>query len=378
MESETSSICPNAVGEESEKSAFDPFSPDYQTARRRFLNSANRLGWRVLSYPLDLKGPAGETLSLDAAISPGRGSQTLVISSGLHGVEGFFGSAVELAWMESSSRNAESPVRQVLLHALNPYGFAYRRRVNEENVDLNRNFLLDGKRYAGCPADYSRLDEFLNPKSPPTRRDFFTLKALALIARHGKANLQQAIAAGQYEYPKGLFYGGKEPSWLQRLLSQHLDEWLGGSRDVVHLDLHTGLGPWGECNILVDYPLKPHLENRLQTWFGRGAFEAYASKSVNYQAQGGLGRWLAATQPKRDYSFAFVEFGTYGAIQILEGLRAENRAHYWDKATPELLGPYQATLVELFCPANAKWRQRVIEKSLERLAQATKGLESAG
>ena len=29
----------------------------------------------------------------------------------------------------------------VLLHASNPYGFAWGRRVNEDNVDLNRNFV---------------------------------------------------------------------------------------------------------------------------------------------------------------------------------------------------------------------------------------------
>ena len=29
----------------------------------------------------------------------------------------------------------------MLLHALNPYGFAWDRRVNEDNADINRNFV---------------------------------------------------------------------------------------------------------------------------------------------------------------------------------------------------------------------------------------------
>ena len=58
---------------------------------------------------------------------------------------------------------AAPPLRCVLLHALNPFGFAWRRRVNEDNVDLNRNFLLDDEGYVGCPDGYAHLDPLLLP-----------------------------------------------------------------------------------------------------------------------------------------------------------------------------------------------------------------------
>ncbi len=35
----------------------------------------------------------------------------------------------------------------LLIHALNPYGFAWTRRVTEDNVDLNRNFVDHDKGY---------------------------------------------------------------------------------------------------------------------------------------------------------------------------------------------------------------------------------------
>ena len=60
----------------------------------------------------------------------------LVISSGLHGVEGFFGSAVQTMVLERWASSASPPVRCVLLHALNPYGFAWIRRPDENNEDL--------------------------------------------------------------------------------------------------------------------------------------------------------------------------------------------------------------------------------------------------
>ena len=93
-------------------------------------------------------------------------------------------------------------VALVLIHALNPYGFAWVRRANEENVDLNRNFLLAGEPYAGSPARYAALDALLNPKHPPRRLDLFRLRAMASILRHGMPQLKQAVAGGQYDFPQ--------------------------------------------------------------------------------------------------------------------------------------------------------------------------------
>ena len=68
----------------------------------------------------------------------------------MHGVEALFGSAVQLAFMEQADGRlaASGGSGVVLIHAINPFGFAWRRRFNENNVDLNRNFLLADESYA--------------------------------------------------------------------------------------------------------------------------------------------------------------------------------------------------------------------------------------
>src|SRR5580765_4989856 len=77
------------------------FSVDYATARHRFREAATRLGCETHAYPIGGHGPHGEDLTIDVAITPGsRPDRALVISSGIHGVEGFFGSAVQLAALE--------------------------------------------------------------------------------------------------------------------------------------------------------------------------------------------------------------------------------------------------------------------------------------
>ena len=77
---------------------LDAFSPDYSTARDRFRQAASRLGWLLEAHPIEAAGPGGEELTIDvASSSTGDPERVLVVSSGIHGVEGFFGSAVQLA-----------------------------------------------------------------------------------------------------------------------------------------------------------------------------------------------------------------------------------------------------------------------------------------
>src|SRR5207237_9702914 len=120
-----------------------------------------------------------------------------------------FGSGVQLGVVVEWAKPGPPPGRRVvLLHAVNPYGYAHLRRFDETNVDPNRNFLLPGREYAGCPPVYAKLDPVLNPPRPPSRWESFTLTALPAILRYGYGTLKQAIAGGQHESPKRLVYGG--------------------------------------------------------------------------------------------------------------------------------------------------------------------------
>src|SRR5438309_1799534 len=86
------------------------FSPDYATARERFRAAADRLGWGRRTYPIATLGPGGEDLTIDVVeSSPAHSERLLVVSSGLHGVEGFFGSAIQLALMERWQHESRLP-----------------------------------------------------------------------------------------------------------------------------------------------------------------------------------------------------------------------------------------------------------------------------
>lgn len=49
---------------------------------------------------------------------------------------------------------------------VNPYGMKYHRRYNENNVDLNRNFILDWENFdLTVNKDYPQVESFLGPKN---------------------------------------------------------------------------------------------------------------------------------------------------------------------------------------------------------------------
>jgi hypothetical protein len=353
------------------------FSGDYATARGRFREAASALGWELLSYPVDERGPLGEGLTIDVAVRPSAGTdRALVISSGIHGVEGFVGSAVQLTLLRewAAQRNALPAVRVLFLHGLNPFGFAWRRRFNEANVDLNRNLLLEGEPFQGSPEGYAELDKLLNPQRPPSRWEPVTLRFLVAIARYGMPALKQAVASGQYAFPQGLFYGGDRPSRTSAVIASHFDGWLGTARQVVHLDFHTGLGAWARCKLLIDYPLTETQRKRLSRWFGPESFEETDPKKTAFTVRGSFGRWCVSQNQGRDYLYAAAEFGTYKPTQVLGGLRAENQAHHWGRPEDATTARAKSQLAELFCPRSESWRTQVLEQSGRLVKQAIDGL----
>ena len=227
------------------------YSSTYEEARRRFVESATAIGATLSKHALQIESAASDEFTIDVAVIGPDGAPTLVVSSGLHGVEGFLGSAIQLSMLEKLKTDTALNIRWVFIHAINPFGFARIRRFNEQNVDLNRNFLLPNCPYTGAPANYGRLNALLNPASEPSRYEPFRLKAMWHIVRYGMAALKQSIAAGQYEYPRGIFYGGSEPSRAMEVIGENCDQWIGSAQKILHVDFHSGLGDFGEYRLML-------------------------------------------------------------------------------------------------------------------------------
>src|SRR6185436_14088133 len=95
------------------------------------------------------------------------------------------------------------------------------------------------------------VDPFLNPTTPPSN-DAFLTRVMLLILRYGWSGLKQAIAGGQYEYPRGLFFGGKRHQPELAAYQHFIESSLQSAERVVAIDIHTGLGKFGNDILLVD------------------------------------------------------------------------------------------------------------------------------
>src|SRR3981081_3470078 len=224
------------------------FSENYAQARAKFLSAAQDAGaaMHVFDHPSQ-RGQDGARLSIDGGvIGPPDASRTLLLISGTHGVEGFAGSGCQVGFFRDSLYQALGKnACAIVVHALNPFGFAWIRRVNEDNVDLNRNFQ---DFTAPLPANepYDALHSMLIPADwDGAGRRAADAQLQEFLSRNGIAALQAAVSAGQYSHPNGLFFGGIAESWsaatFKQIIKTHLPK---AATRLVVIDLHTGLGPF--------------------------------------------------------------------------------------------------------------------------------------
>ena len=274
-----------------------------------------------------MRGLHGEELFVDVAEVGARDADDVVlIFSGTHGVEGYLGSALQRHHLETLDRDRSSGPTLVFVHALNPYGFSWVRRVNEDNVDLNRNF-VDWQQPAPTNDDYADLADLLVPSSwTPQEQERTLLGLMGKLEELGMERLQQIIQGGQFEHPTGVFYGGAGPTWSHRWLRDFTSCRLAGVRRAAIIDLHTGLGPWGHGSLLSSNRSGDAVFERQVAWWNDvTALDDNDSVSANV-----AGDWLLAApafSPDTEITGIVIEYGTVDGITVLQSLRADAVLH---------------------------------------------------
>lgn len=336
-------------------------------ARARFHTLALRAGITPESLPLDARGPRDESLAIDIAWLGARRPQRVVLHvCGVHGVEAYAGAATQLALL-TAPPPLPAGSALILIHVLNPYGMAWLRRANENNVDLNRNFQLDDSFWSGAPPLYKKLDALLNPASPPTRDAFMLRLALAGM-RHGAHAVRQAIAHGQHRYPRGLFYGGAELQQGPRRFINWLQEHLGAAETVFGIDMHTGLGPYGKDTLICEPGAGTTPAAALEHALQRAVLGDSAAPAA-YTVRGSLGAALPRILPQARLEFVLQEIGTHAPLRIIHALREENRWHHYGKRHPD--HPAKQQLREALCPAAPEWREAAVSLGTDLVYRAS-------
>lgn len=301
------------------------FCATYAQARAKFTQAAKARGLECKRrvHP-DAIGAEGEELSVDFTLLGNADSHALLILlSGMHGIEGFCGSGCQVALLQDESiaaAVAQSGAAMLLYHAANPYGFSHLRRVNEDNIDLNRNF-RDFATVAVNPAYADVHAIVVSPAWPPTPEN--TAAIGRYIAEHGVARLQAAVSSGQCGFPDGLFYAGRAPAWSNTTLRGVLQEYGSGRERLGWIDFHTGLGPWGHGEKIFSGPRDAAMIARAKAVYGADVTTFYDGTSTSAELTGVAYQAALDACPGAEFTGIGLEFGTQSYQDVFQALRAE-------------------------------------------------------
>ena len=352
----------------------EPFAQTYAEARTKFLAAA--AGARVESHPEPLRGLELETLAMDIArVGADDADALLVISSGCHGVEGYCGSGAQVALLHDEAfRNKArlAGVALLFIHALNPWGFSYGRRVTHEGVDLNRNFVDFRRPLPGNPG-YDQLAATLLPDTWPPAADN-ERRLMDYAGSYGMAALQQAISGGQYKHPDGLFHGGTAPTWSQQTLRMVLRQHGSKCRQLGWIDLHSGLGASGKGERIFACHDDDSAKHRAKAWWGNRITFTEDGSSTSSDLHGNL--WHAAYDecPQAAYAGITLEFGTQPTEVVLAALRHDHWAARRRRRFDEHADAARVEMRRAFFTDTPEWKKAVLVQTREAAMQAVDGI----
>lgn len=332
-----------------------PLSATYADARAAFIAAASVAGGRNEAFAHPRTGPNGEELAIDVAeVGPADAPHVVMVGSATHGVEGYCGSALQRHWLEHHSAERPDDTRIVLVHALNPFGFAWVRRVNEDNVDLNRNF-IDWSSPPPTNPGYGEIADLLVPESwSEDEHARTTGQLLAIAADRGMDHLQQVVSGGQYDHPTGLFYGGAGPVWSHRWLREHAPPLLEAAERVTIIDLHTGLGPWGHGELISHAGAgDPTYDRAVERWPDVRSFHDGDSVSALL-----TGDWLGIAEelaPSAEVTPVAIEYGTVDLLLVVDALRADAWLHAHGDPTGREAAAIRAQVRAAFADDDPQW-----------------------
>jgi hypothetical protein len=356
------------------------FLDSYDAARGRFRATAAKLitahaGAETGHY--EVPSATDPDLTTDWLYLPATGTpqRLIIITSGVHGAEAFVGSAVqEMLMREWLPRTRLVDTSVLVVHALNPWGYKHRRRVTEQNVDLNRNLSIDPQLFTTPNPTYRALDGFLNPKHPVSVSNVNTgiLELAAEAVKHGKTALRDATLRGQYELDRGIYFGGFTPVPQKANMEALFRRFVEPHRAVFLMDLHTGYGERGKLHYFGDAGARSR--DAMKAVFAGFAIDSAATNPNFYATNGDMVVWLGQIIPQdKAYIGTALEYGTLdsqttiGGIRSLQRMRLENQGFHHGFASERAKRGVLQRFSDMFDPPDPAWRSKILQTTLREV-----------
>jgi len=363
---------------EVDQSRLAYFQNSYYDCRKAFLFQAENVRQKfdkVEVYSIPVESKTDDDLTIDFCFIPAKDTtlKLLVINSGIHGIEGFVGSAVQQMLMQELLQpEMLSEVGVLLVHGMNAWGFKNERRVSENNIDLNRNFSTDTSLFDTKNDGFAALYDMLTPKvklnSGSIKNRFFMLTAINQIAKKGMPALLQAFAQGQYQFPESIYFGGNGFEQQVAIMTSVLQEKAAGYQTVFTIDFHTGFGERGVLHLFPNPVNDPVVKQKMETIF-EGYRIDWGNSDQFYTVSGQFCEFVADILPGKTSIPMVMEFGTLntgstvGAVKSAHISIVENQGFQFGYKSEKDKQKAKKGYYEMFYPPSEKWRTNALIKA---------------
>ena len=354
------------------------FFDEYDEVREHLLATVDNLKNQgietdLYSHAIDVE----EDLYIDTIYLPSSTEQKnlVVLTTGVHGIEGYIGSVMlDVFWQEMYPDLNKENTGVLVIANVNPYGMKHHRRYNENNVDLNRNFIIDWEAFdTTVNKDYPKVDQFLGPQKKMGNALWheagFYASMVKEVVANGADSISNALLGGQYEYPQGVYYGGAGDEQSTTYVKDVFEWTLGDSQyeNVVHIDVHSGYGP--RYNMVIFNSVYETMnEAETKALFGYDNVISYDSESF-YATTGDTTDFYYRLKEQMGAETALFstcfEFGTIGD-SFLDSIismkyTVEENQDYWYPTTDKVMNAIvKERYQELFYPTEMEWREKTV------------------
>lgn len=359
------------------------FLDTYDEARTRFRGAAQALQAVLPEAEIGQIPVPSETdadLTMDWLYVPATGApeKLLIVTSGVHGIEAFAGSAVQhMMLSEMVFDQDRTNLSLLFVHAVNPWGYRHLRRVNENNIDMNRSFAATDALFARDNANYPDVDPYLNRTTPVSMSDFderasyVALFTIEYSNAHPDVDVYEAMLSGQWAFPAGLYYGGAAFEAQKATLEELLVEKLELHSAVFLMDLHTGFGDVAELHLFG----APDLGTQTAVDAVFAGYEIDTGDSPDfYPTYGDFILYLGELAQARDMTYVgmTMEYGTLGlglepGADSLGRTLLENQGHHHGYENAEAQAAVEDAFRELYYPSDPTWRTTIMSKTQDML-----------
>lgn len=364
------------------------FSENYLEARKRFITSSEVLQIsnsqiQVGSASIPSKLDSDLTLNYTYIPAAHHNTNLLVVTSGVHGPEAFVGSAIQLQLLDRLKIKSLKSTGVLLIHSVNPFGFKYLRRSSENNVDLNRNFVINTNIFSQPNAGYDKVKHLLeNQESVSSFSKIWnqTLIGLLELLTSGTtiADLIQAVGQGQYHSPQGLYYGGQTHEPHVDIFKKLISHFSYAYEKAAFIDLHTGIGKKNQLTLMTGMLTTEESWSDLQKVFPKNKNAYYTLYNGNTNAPLSIygdivDLFSESLRPKVSFAFT-AEYGTLGDDMLtrfasIYRMIVENQGFHYGFSKPTLKQKFDPQFLKLFSPSSPSWRKSTLSKSQKMFEQ---------